>query len=119
MSLIEITVIVESKDLIILKLKGDIDASSSIRLDKELEAAVLGAYNRILIDCTHLDYISSAGLGVFMSYIHELEEKKITLILFGIAEKVFEIFSILGLSEIMNIVKDKQEALNLKYIGNN
>ena len=75
-----------------LKLKGDIDASSSIRLDIEIEAAITGAYSKILVDCTSLDYISSAGLGVFMSYIHELEEKKMVLVLFGINKKVLEIY---------------------------
>lgn len=48
---------------------GEVDASSSIELDLVIAKSVGEGYTRILVDCTALEYISSAGLGVFMSYI--------------------------------------------------
>jgi hypothetical protein len=53
-------------------------------------------YRKILVDCNGLEYISSAGLGVFMSYIEEMKDKNIPLVLFGMKEKVANTFSILG-----------------------
>ena len=45
-----------------------------------------------------------------MSYIEELRDKKISLILFGLKERVLNTFSILGLAELLNIRTTKAEA---------
>ena len=94
----------------VLVLIGEIDASSSIELDLAIAKSVGEGYSRILIDCTALEYISSAGLGVFMSYIEEFKDRKIRMVLFGMNEKVANTFSILGLNELLKIGKDKVEA---------
>ncbi|HEY0771247.1 MAG TPA: STAS domain-containing protein, partial [Sphingobacteriaceae bacterium] len=88
----------------------EIDASSSIDLDLAIAKSVGEGYSKILIDCSSLEYISSAGLGVFMSYIEEFKDREIRMVLFGMNEKVANTFSILGLNELLKIGKDKVEA---------
>ncbi len=94
----------------VIALIGEIDASSSIELDLAIAKSVGEGYTNILIDCGSLEYISSAGLGVFMSYIEEFKDKKINMVLFGMNEKVANTFEILGLHELLKIAKDKAEA---------
>lgn len=94
----------------IVVLIGEIDASSSIELDLAIAKSVGEGYTRILVDCSALEYISSAGLGVFMSYIEEFKDKNIKLVLFGMNEKVANTFEILGLHELLKICRDKTEA---------
>jgi anti-sigma B factor antagonist len=89
---------------------GEIDASSSIELDLAIAKSVGDGFTKVLIDCSGLEYISSAGLGVFMSYIEEFKEKNIKMVLYGMNEKVENTFQILGLNVLLNIVKDKEEA---------
>lgn len=96
----------------LISVKGEIDASSSIELDNALkEAAESG--KKILIDLQELDYISSAGLGVFISYIEDLKKNNTQLVIFGLQEKVQEVFTILGLQHLMTIAESKQEAEQL------
>src|SRR5690554_5308256 len=95
----------------ILVVVGDVDASSSIYLDEALtELAEDASVNYILVDGTQLNYISSAGLGVFMSYIDDFKQKNIQMVIFGLSDKVFNVFQILGLDQLMTIVTDKKEA---------
>ena len=94
----------------VIVLIGEIDASSSIELDLAIAKSVGEGYTKILVDCNALDYISSAGLGVFMSYIEEFKDRKITMVLFGMNEKVANTFDILGLNELLKIGKDKVQA---------
>jgi anti-sigma B factor antagonist len=94
----------------VIVLIGEIDASSSIELDLVIAKSVGEGYTKILIDCTSLDYISSAGLGVFMSYIEEFKDRGVRMVLFGMNEKVANTFSILGLNELLKIGKDKVQA---------
>ncbi|MBN8578953.1 MAG: STAS domain-containing protein [Cyclobacteriaceae bacterium] len=97
----------------IISVIGEIDASSSIELDLAIAKSVGEGFKRILVDCSALEYISSAGLGVFMSYIEELKDKNIPMVLFGMKEKVENTFSILGLAELLHIVPSKPEAKKL------
>ena len=63
-------------EIYIINVVGDVDASSSIQLDNALNQAMEENQTKILVDCSKLNYISSAGLGVFMSYIQDFENKK-------------------------------------------
>lgn len=89
--------------------KGEVDASSSIHLDESINKATQ-SHKKILINCTELEYISSAGLGVFMSYINELEDKKIRMIIFGLSDKVKHVFQILGLDQLLRITETEEQA---------
>lgn len=100
------------KDYQLIEVEGEIDASSSIELDNALKQAA-GDYDKILIDLHKLEYISSAGLGVFISYLEDLKQNNIKLIIFGLQEKVKEVFEILGLQHLMHIASDKEEAQQL------
>ncbi|HNR72936.1 MAG TPA: STAS domain-containing protein [Cyclobacteriaceae bacterium] len=97
----------------IISVIGEIDASSSIELDLAIAKSVGEGFKQILVDCSALEYISSAGLGVFMSYIEELKDKNIPMVLFGMKEKVANTFSILGLAELLHIATTKPEAKKL------
>ena len=103
---------IKEDDITTLNINGEVDASSSIQLDESLGAVVSNGDPKILIDCGSLNYISSAGLGVFMSYIEDVNSKNIKMALFGMNDKVMNVFDILGLDQLLTIVKTKEEALS-------
>ncbi len=93
-----------------LSVGGEVDASSSIHLEEGLKNAMRTS-KKIIVDLAKLEYISSAGLGVFMSIIQELENQGIKFVIFGMAPKVNEVFEILGLSQLITVKNNKEEAL--------
>lgn len=103
----------QESDNDIIAIIGEIDASSSIELDLTIAKSVGDGFSKILVDCSALEYISSAGLGVFMSYIEEFKDKNIQMVLFGLKEKVANTFSILGLADLLHIRTSKEEAKKL------
>lgn len=108
--MVEIETQLEEKMALII-INGDIDASSSIQLDESLSKQLDNKHLNVSIDCSNLNYISSAGLGVFMSYIEEFKGSNQIFILFGLSEKVKNVFDMLGLDQLMNIVNTKEDAL--------
>lgn len=94
----------------VIRVEGDVDASSSIQLDTEFKNAIEGGDKKILVDCSLLSYISSAGLGVFMSYIQDLEQNNIKLVIHGLNEKVMNVFGILGLDQLLKIENNIEKA---------
>lgn len=99
-----------STDTLTLVLDGELDASSAVVLDAELNKPEILNYHKVLIDCQRLSYISSAGLGVFISHLQRLQDSDVKLVFFNMQEKVFNVFEILGLDSLMNIVPTEQEA---------
>lgn len=100
-----------SADSLTLLLDGELDASSAIVLDTELAKPEILTYRKVLVDCAKLSYISSAGLGVFISHLQPLQDKDVKLIFFNMQEKVFNVFEILGLDALMTIVPTQAEAV--------
>jgi len=99
----------------ILMLHGEVDASNSVILDKEIQLLLETDSKSILIDGTNLDYISSAGLGVFISYLEDFTDKGISFSIYGLKNQVFEVFKILGLDQLIPIYEGKNEAFDGNY----
>ncbi|MBN3584039.1 STAS domain-containing protein [Algoriphagus aestuarii] len=99
----------ENYDLLIIK--GEIDASNSVLLDEKMQEMKNTGSKLILVDGNGLEYISSAGLGVFMSYLEDFQEEEIALKIFALSPRVFEVFKILGLDQLINIYETKEAAL--------
>ncbi|MFW5760579.1 MAG: STAS domain-containing protein [Cyclobacteriaceae bacterium] len=97
-------------DIYKLEVGGEVDASSSIYLDNAITEALKSNHKKILVDCSQLNYISSAGLGVFMSYIEELNNRGILMVIYGLNDKVRNVFQILGLDQLLRIVSSEEEA---------
>ena len=95
----------------IISVFGEIDAGSSIHLDNAFKEALENGEKKIATDLSGLEYISSAGLGVFISHLEEFDQNDVSLVLFGIIESVNQVFEILGLEKLLVIVKTKEEAL--------
>lgn len=99
----------------ILMLRGEVDASNSVILDKEIQELIEKEAKFILIDGTNLDYISSAGLGVFISYLEDFSDKGIAFSIYGLKNQVYEVFKILGLDQLIPIHEDKNRAIDGNY----
>lgn len=95
----------------LITIVGEVDASSSIALDNTISEAVSSGSKNLLVDCTSLEYISSAGLGVFMSYIEAFKKNGINIIIYGLNDKVANVFEILGLDQLLRIERTKEAAI--------
>ncbi|HHG83772.1 MAG TPA: anti-sigma factor antagonist [Bacteroidetes bacterium] len=90
---------------------GDLDANSSMQMDEVIQNKIdAGVYN-IHIDCSGLQYISSAGLGVFISFMDELSANGGKFVFSDMTENILKVFQLLGLESLMTIVNNKNEVL--------
>lgn len=87
----------------IFRLEGFLDAHTAPQFEEALQARVAEGESRIAVDCAALSYISSAGLGVFMSFIEEVRDTGGDIRIGGLIPKVRQVFDILGFSDIFQI----------------
>jgi anti-sigma B factor antagonist len=112
--MLEIT-LTKNKSYTLIWLNGEVDASNSVELDQAIQEILGEGTKNILVDGSTLEYISSAGLGVFMSYLEDFQDNGVTFIIFGLNDKVQNVFHILGLDQLITIEKDQREALARIY----
>ena len=91
--------VIESKGPGVVALAGRLDAAESARAQAALDA-VGGIVN---LDCTGLEYISSAGLGVLLKTQKRLLAANGKLRLTGVSRQLRDIFMYSGFDQILEI----------------
>ncbi len=89
---------------------GELDARSSIQLDEVLKEAFETENFKLVVNCESLRYISSAGLGVFISHFENFKQQNGKIVLFNMSAKILQVFEILGLDKVMEIADDREDA---------
>lgn len=88
---------------------GDLDANSSMEMDEKIREVLAKGQPRIHIDCGELTYISSAGLGVFISFMEELRDLEGKFVFSDMPANISKVFELLGLHQIMQIVESRNQ----------
>ena len=82
-----------------MKLAGRLDAAEAERAADELRAV----RQSVRLDCSELDYISSAGIGVLIELYKRLQASGHTVTLTHVLPRVRNIFRYAGLDRLLNI----------------
>jgi len=91
--------------------KGHLDAHNVERFEKEIIKLIGNNVYNIVVNCKDLNYISSAGMGVIMGYLDEIREKGGDIKLCSLNERVYEIFDLVGFTDIYDFLNDEKSAL--------
>ncbi|MCK6605680.1 MAG: STAS domain-containing protein [Ignavibacteriaceae bacterium] len=109
----EFNAVLREKDNInIIDVKGFLDAHTAPDLENILTGLINESKFRVVVNFKELDYISSAGLGVFMAYIEQMRENNGDIKLAEMKTQVYNIFDLLGFPILYDILQTETEALN-------
>lgn len=95
----------------ILDLNGELDAHTASQLEDSLKKLIDHNKFNIVINCDELDYIASAGLGVFMAYIEDVRSLGGDIKLTNMNSRVYNVFDLLGFPTLYDIVDDEKTAI--------
>ena len=88
-------------DALVVALEGRLDTMTAPELEAELKTALDGV-ETLTIDMAKLDYISSAGLRVFLS-TQKLMGRRGGMTLTNVGDAIMEIFDVTGFADILTI----------------
>ena len=100
----------DHSDISILRLKGFLDAHTAPNFEQAIQELIEENRFKIIVSMSDLNYISSAGLGVFMGFIEEIREKEGDIKLSNMTDKVYKVFDLLGFPALYQIFKEEAEA---------
>jgi anti-sigma B factor antagonist len=101
----------ENAEVSVLRVEGYVDTTTANELEKELQDLLRKNRYKIVMDLSDVDYISSAGWGIFISEIREIREHGGDLKLAGMVGDVFEVFELLEFQNILESFRKVDDAV--------
>jgi anti-anti-sigma factor len=93
--------------------EGRVDFNSATEFQTQLEAALAGVRGpgALIVDCSGLEYVSSAGLRAFLLCARGAQRASVPFALCALQPAVREVFELSGFSRIIAIHPDRGTAL--------
>ncbi len=101
----------DNQDVMLLKVRGFIDTTTAPDFEKTFQGVLKDKKFRIVIDLKDVNYISSAGWGIFISEIKRIRNQKGDLLLAGMNSEVAEVFELLEFNTILKAYPDADSAV--------
>ena len=94
------TTIQEQDGNVVAYLSGSLDTAAAAETEKAMNPLSEVEGKDIIIDCAELEYISSAGLRIFLGILQSAQAKGGHVYIKGINDNVRAVFTITGFSNI-------------------
>ena len=89
-----------------------LDQATIVIAEGRLDLANVGkTSNALLVDCGGLEYVSSAGLRVFMLAARSAQRANLSFAVCALQQPVREVFELSGFNRIMTVQPDRATAL--------
>jgi anti-anti-sigma factor len=95
----------------IISVKGFVDTTTSGELEEGLKRLLKQGQFNVIVDLGGVNYISSAGWGIFISEIKEIRENGGDLKLAAMIGDVYEVFELLEFQTILESFDSVEEAV--------
>lgn len=101
----------ENPEISVVSVKGFIDTTTSSELEESIKRLLQKNRFDIIVDLGGVDYISSAGWGIFISEIKKIRENGGDLKLAAMMSDVYEVFELLEFQTILESYDTLNEAV--------
>lgn len=100
----------ENKDITEIRVDGVIDTVTASELEQVFNSLINRQRYKIIVDLAGVNYVSSAGWGIFISKIKEARNNKGDIKLANLTEDVYEIYELLGFENVLKTFESLDEA---------
>jgi anti-sigma B factor antagonist len=101
----------QNRGVSVLRVSGYVDTTTSPDLERRLQGLLREKRYHLVVDLARVEYISSAGWGIFISEIREIREQGGDLKLAGMIPDVREVFDLLEFENILQSYPDADLAV--------
>lgn len=102
-------------DLAVLRLDGTLDAFSIPELEKTVQGLLQEKRVHLVINCEKLKFISSAGMGLFLGALGEVEKRGGSISFARVCQpEVHDAMSLLGFFEVFPLFDEEGQAIQRK-----
>ncbi|RKY89659.1 hypothetical protein DRQ11_00530 [candidate division KSB1 bacterium] len=101
-----------NEDIVYLKIVGYIDTTTSVALVSQLRKLLQENYCQFVVDLGAVQYVSSAGWGVFVGEIKNVRDRGGDIKMVHMTPEVLDVFEMLEFNRILRTYDSVEEAIN-------
>jgi len=106
------------ENIIIVYLNGHVDIAVSASIQKAIDKLIAAEPSlNLLFNMKAVDYVSSAGLGIFLILTNSFKKRGRRLAFCSIDSDVKKIFKVVRLTEVFDIFKTEEDAIDFLKKG--
>jgi len=90
---------------VILKPTGSIDSTSTQLMESQIDSLIEKNHSRIVIDFSNVDFISSAGVGIFLGTVSRLRSEGGDLFFMNMPKHIEDVFDIINLKSYFTTIE--------------
>lgn len=98
-------------EILVLYLKGRLDAISSPTAEKKIFDCINKGAAKLLLDFSHVEYLSSAGMRMLLSTTKKLKALSGKLVVCCINTNVMDVLKMSGFDHVLEIAKSEEDGL--------
>lgn len=106
---------VVDEDILVVKLHGNLDAATTEEFNTEVDKHFQEGKSKVIIDCAHVEYVSSFGIGALVALQTRLRKRGGEVKLAAINALVADVFKIVHLDRVLQMYGDTEFARTSFY----
>ena len=96
---------------LVLAVSGEINTNNATYFQRKAELAIMAGHIKLLFDCSSINYLSSNGVGSFVSILKAAGQKGGKMTLYQVQPKVMEVLQLLGFTSFLTITTEIDDAI--------
>jgi anti-sigma B factor antagonist len=95
-----------------IRIDGEINTLTASKLEDVIDTLIKREQYKLIIDLAGVEYISSAGWGIFFSHINDVHNHDGDIKLTNMIPNVYEIYELLECDSVLKAYSNNDEARN-------
>ncbi len=100
----------------VAEIVGDLDRSTSLEIQEQFLPHIHRG-TRVLLDMSHVNYMSSAGLRMLLVMYREVKAREATIALAGLSERLLDIMAVTGFLKHFTVSATVEEGIAVLQQG--
>jgi len=101
----------EKGEIIVMRVKGRLDAASSPQLEQTINSIIDGGHFKIVLNFSDVEYLSSAGMRLMLAISKKLQHLEGKVVACSLNDDVMEVIKMAGFNQVIEFYPSEQESL--------
>ena len=98
-------------DAVVVRVLGEVDRETAVPFRDALAQTLAEGISAIVVNLQQVEYIDSVGLGVIIAGATKAQKAGGKLVVCGLGTHLQKVFEIAGIRQMVDVMKDEEEAL--------
>lgn len=100
----------QKDDITFVNIEGILDSYTAYKLSEQIKSLLEQKRIKIILDLKNVEYMSSAGIGAILDHLEVIRKNNGDIGLINVSDKIMKILDVCGLTKMMQILKNEEEA---------